>query len=79
MKITARFGTDEFWEQRERAIEERHKIQAEAERKERLANPPEVFDVRPKCIYCSDPLVLRGDLYVCPRGHYAEERPRIIY
>ncbi len=79
VEITARFGTDKFWEQRDQAIEERRKVQEEAERKERLANPPEVFDGRPKCEYCNDVLVVRGDYYVCPRGHYAEERPRIIY
>ena len=37
------------------------------------------FDVRPKCEYCNDVLVIRGDSFVCPRGHYAEERPRLIY
>ncbi len=31
------------------------------------------------CEYCNDVLVIRGDSFVCPRGHYAEERPRLIY
>ena len=79
VKITARFDTDEFWEQRERAIEERHKTRLEAELKERLANPPEVSDGKIRCRHCPDALVVSGDDYVCPRGHYAEERPRIAY